>query len=100
LLIKFVNDEFMPDHVPTVFDNHAKFITHNDQLINMYVPELRRCTMHDLRLPTGAVRSLPVLLSLRHTLAGLFGILLARKTTLVCGLCRTHTRMCSSSATP
>jgi hypothetical protein len=35
LLIKFVNDEFMPDHVPTVFDNHAKFITHNDQLINM-----------------------------------------------------------------
>jgi len=35
LLIKFVNDEFMPDHVPTVFDNHAKFITHNDQLVNM-----------------------------------------------------------------
>lgn len=35
LLIKFVNDEFMPDHVPTVFDNHAKFITHEDQLVNM-----------------------------------------------------------------
>lgn len=35
VLIKFVDNEFSEEHIPTVFDNHAKFVNHNDKLINL-----------------------------------------------------------------
>jgi len=35
VLIKFVDNEFSEEHIPTVFDNHAKFVQHGEKLINL-----------------------------------------------------------------